>query len=67
MQLNSTNYLNLTNKDSGFTGFLYTTPWNMKVNEQKQDWNWDLQIHTCSEVSTQMSLSQVLGAQLFSI
>ena len=51
MPPNSTNYLSFTNKDSGFTGFLYTTPWNMKVNEQKQDWNRDLQIHPCSEPS----------------
>ena len=51
MPANSTNYLHFTNKGSGFTGFLYTTPWNMKVNEQKQDWNRDLQIHTCSEPS----------------
>ena len=51
MPPNSTNYLSFTNKGSGFTGFLYTTPWNMKVNEQKQDWNRDLQIHTCSEPS----------------
>ena len=49
MPPNSTNYLNFTNKGSGFTGFLYTAPWNMKVNEKKQDWNRDLQIHTCSE------------------
>ena len=49
MPPNSTNYLNFTNKGSGFTGFLYTAPWNMKVNEQKQDWNRDLQTHTCSE------------------
>ena len=49
MPPNSTNYLNFTNKGSGFTGFLYTAPWNMKVNEQKQAWNRDLQTHTCSE------------------
>ena len=51
MPPNSTNYLHFTNKGSGFTGFLYTTPWNMKVNEEKQDWNQDIQIHTCSEPS----------------
>ena len=49
MPPNSTNYLNFINKGSGFTGFLNTAPWNMKVNEKKQDWNRDLQIHTCSE------------------
>ena len=30
----SMNYLNFSNKGSGFTGFMYTTPWYMKVKSK---------------------------------